>query len=45
VTCRLHPSALAAGEESEDHLYLNDESHGAALADLPFGGMEASYWR
>jgi hypothetical protein len=25
-------------KESEDHLYLNDESHGAALADLPFGG-------
>jgi hypothetical protein len=25
-------------KESEDHLYLNDEMHGAALADLPLGG-------
>jgi hypothetical protein len=25
-------------KESEDHLYLNDEMHGLALADLPFGG-------
>ncbi|TFV30176.1 hypothetical protein E4K66_36495 [Bradyrhizobium frederickii] len=24
--------------ESEDHLYLNDDSHGAALADLPIEG-------
>jgi hypothetical protein len=24
-------------KESEDHLYLNDESHGAALADPPLG--------
>ncbi|MEI9996395.1 MAG: hypothetical protein WDM91_17490 [Rhizomicrobium sp.] len=26
------------GKESEDHLYLNDDSHGDALADLPLGG-------
>lgn len=25
-------------KESEDHLYLNDDMHGAALADLPLGG-------
>ncbi len=25
-------------KESEDHLYLNDEMHGAALADLPLEG-------
>ena len=25
-------------KESEDHLYLNDDLHGAALTDLPMGG-------
>ncbi len=25
-------------KDSEDHLYLNDEIHGTALTDLPFGG-------